>query len=217
VATFKQRINRPGTIPSVGHARRPFGATMDDLKQQVWIMRHGETEWSKTGRHTGRTDLPLTETGRASAQALAQSLAGRELALVVVSPLGRAQEPCRLAGYGKVAQVAADLREWDYGDYEGRTTADIRKERPGWYLWDDGVPNGETVEQVGARVQRVIGEILTMRGDVALFAQGHVLRILTACWLKLNAGSGKLYALDTGKISILGYEHETRVIKKWNC
>jgi broad specificity phosphatase PhoE len=190
---------------------------MDDLKQQVWIMRHGETEWSKAGRHTGRTDLPLTDAGRASAQALAQSLGGREFALVLVSPLGRAQETCRLAGYGTVAQVTADLREWDYGDYEGRTTADIRKERAGWYLWDNGVPNGETVEQVGARVQRVIGEILTMRGDVALFAHGHVLRILTACWLKLNAGSGKLYALDTGKISILGYEHETRVIKKWNC
>jgi broad specificity phosphatase PhoE len=190
---------------------------MDDLKQQIWIMRHGETEWSKSGRHTGRTDLSLTDAGRESAQALAQRLAGREFALVLVSPLGRAQETCRLAGYGKVGQVTADLREWDYGDYEGRSTADIRKERPGWYLWNDGVPNGETVEQVGARVQRVIAEIQTTRGDVALFAHGHVLRILTACWLKLNPSSGKLFALDTGKISILGYEHETRVIKQWNC
>ena len=190
---------------------------MNDLKQQVWIMRHGETEWSKSGRHTGRTDLPLTDAGRASAQALAKSLAGREFALVLVSPLSRAQETCRLAGYSKVAQVTDDLREWDYGDYEGRTTADIRKERPGWYLWDDGVPNGEKVEQVGSRVQRVIEKILATRGDIALFAHGHVLRILTACWLKLNPGAGKLFALDTGKISILGYEHETRVIKKWNC
>jgi len=190
---------------------------MDDLKQQVWIMRHGETEWSKTGRHTGRTDLPLTDAGRESAEALAQRLSGREFALVLVSPLGRAQETCRLAGYGKVAQVTADLREWDYGDYEGRTTPDIRKQHPAWYLWDDGVPNGETVEQVGARVQRVIGEILTAPGDIGLFAHGHVLRILTACWLKLNPNAGRLFALDTGKISILGYEHETRVIKQWNC
>ena len=168
---------------------------MDDFKQQVWIMRHGETEWSKAGRHTGRTDLPLTEAGRESAKALAQRLAGREFVLVLVSPLSRAQETCRLAGYGSVAQVIADLREWDYGDYEGRTTTDIRKERPGWYLWQDGVTNGET----------------------ALFAHGHVLRILTACWLMLSPSSGKLFALDTGKISVLGYEHETRVIKQWNC
>ena len=190
---------------------------MDDLKQQVWIMRHGETEWSKTGRHTGRTDLSLTDAGRASAQALAQRLGGRKFALVLVSPLGRAQETCRLAGYGNVSQVTSDLREWDYGDYEGRSTADIRTERPGWYLWDEGVPNGETIEQVGARVQRVIEEILGVRGDIALFAHGHVLRILTACWLKLSPSSGRLFALDTGRVSVLGYEHETRVIKQWNC
>src|SRR5215468_5969381 len=197
---------------------------MEDLKQQVWIMRHGETEWSRTGRHTGRTDLPLTDAGRESAKALSQSLAGREFALVLVSPLGRAQETCRLAGYGKVAQVTADLREWDYGDYEGRTTADIRKERPGWYLWDDGVVPGdaahpgETVAQVGARADAVLGRVrpLLAEGDVVLVAHGHLLRVLTARWLGLQPADGRLFRLDTGTLSTLGTEHDEPVISSWN-
>jgi broad specificity phosphatase PhoE len=188
-----------------------------DTSQQVWLMRHGETEWSKSGQHTGRTDLPLTPDGIKSAEALRQRLAGRKFALVLVSPMGRARETARLAGYGEVAEPTEDLREWDYGDYEGRTTKDIRNERPGWYLWKDGVTNGETVEQVGSRTKRIIERIAQTKGDVALFAHGHVLRILTATWLTLPPDAGRLFALGTGTISTLGYEHETRVIRQWNC
>jgi probable phosphoglycerate mutase len=143
-------------------------------------------------------------------------LGGRKFALVLASPMRRARETCRLAGYGDVAQVATDLREWDYGDYEGRTTVDIRKERPGWTLWSGGVPNGETAEQVGARAQRVIERVTAVDGDVALFAHGHILRVLGACWLGLQPVDGRLFALDTATLSFLGYERETRVIREWN-
>ncbi|HLJ48168.1 MAG TPA: histidine phosphatase family protein [Bryobacteraceae bacterium] len=183
---------------------------------QLYLIRHGETEWSRSGAHTGRTDLPLTDTGRAKAEALRPVLAGRTFSLVLTSPLQRARETCRLAGFGDAAEVDSNLREWDYGDYEGRTTPDIRKERPSWFLWRDGVPNGETVEQVGARAQAVIERAVQAGGDVALFAHGHILRILTACWLTLPPDAGRLFALSTGSLSVLGYEHETRVITRWN-
>lgn len=183
---------------------------------ELWLFRHGETEWSKSGAHTGRTDLPLTEKGRERAVALGRELAGRRFALVLTSPLQRARQTCSLAGYGEAAEVEPNLMEWDYGDYEGRTTAGIRKERPEWNLWTAGVPNGETIEQVAARARTVIDRALRADGDVALFAHGHILRILTARWLGLEPQAGRLFALETGSISRLGYERETRVIDTWN-
>lgn len=186
------------------------------MATSLWLIRHGETEWSLSGAHTGRTDLPLTERGRVLAQELGRRLRGRRFAQVLTSPLERARETCRLAGYGEVATIEPNLREWDYGDYEGRTTTQIRTERPDWSLWRDGVPKGESVDEVGARAQSVIARASAATGDVALFAHGHILRILAADWLDLPPASGQLFALDTGSISILGFERETRVISRWN-
>lgn len=186
------------------------------MLRAIWLIRHGETEWSLSGAHTGRTDLPLTAVGRKNAEAVGRYLAGRKFALVLTSPLSRARETCRLAGYGDVAILDPNLAEWDYGDYEGRTTAEIHKQRPGWYLWRDGVPNGETIGQVGARADSVLARIGEVDGDVALFAHGHILRILTARWLGLTPDCGRLFALSTGSVSTLGYERETRVISQWN-
>jgi probable phosphoglycerate mutase len=186
------------------------------MAHEIWLIRHGETEWSRSGAHTGRTDIPLTAEGRARAAAIGRYLAGRRFAMVLVSPLERARETCRLAGYGDVAQVEPNLREWDYGEYEGRTTAEIRQTRPGWLLWKDGVPGGETIEQVGARADAVIARALAADGDVALFAHGHVLRILAARWIGLAPDGGRLLALDTASLSRLGYERETQVITRWN-
>jgi broad specificity phosphatase PhoE len=186
------------------------------MAADLWLIRHGETEWSRSGAHTGRTDLPLTDTGRAKAQAIGQYLSGHSFALVLTSPLARARETCRLAGFGDVAVIEPNLLEWDYGDYEGRTTADIRSERPGWNLWVHGVPNGESLEQVAQRARAVIDRASAVEGHVALFAHGHILRILTACWLGLAPIDGRLFALTTASVSILGYERETRVITLWN-
>jgi probable phosphoglycerate mutase len=191
-----------------------------DLNQRVVLARHGETEWARDGRHTGRTDVPLTDRGRQQAEALALVLKslmhGRAFAKVLVSPLQRAVETCRLAGFGDVAEIRGDLVEWDYGEYEGRTTPAIVAERPGWTLWDDGVPGGERVEDVGTRVDRLIAEIRATPGDVALFAHGHVLRILTARWLGQEPAGGRFYALDPAGVSVLGYEHTWAVIARWN-
>jgi probable phosphoglycerate mutase len=184
--------------------------------RDVVLVRHGETEWSRAGRHTGRTDIPLTEHGRAQAEAVGNALRGREFALVLTSPLGRALETCRLAGFGDRAEPRDELMEWDYGAYEGRTTAEIREERPGWTLWRDGVPEGETVEQVGARVDRVLDEVRSIDGDALLFAHGHVLRVLTARWLELEPDAGRLFALDPATLSMLGWERETAVVQLWN-
>jgi probable phosphoglycerate mutase len=183
---------------------------------EVVLVRHGETEWSRTGRHTGRTDVPLTEHGREQAEAVGAALRSREFALVLTSPLSRALETCRLAGFGERAARRDELMEWDYGAYEGRTTAEIREEAPGWTLWTDGVPGGETVEQVGARVDGVLNEVRSTDGDVLVFAHGHVLRILTARWLGLEPDAGRLFALDPATISTLGYERETPVLQIWN-
>jgi len=182
----------------------------------IWLIRHGQTAWSLSGAHTGRTDLPLTDAGRENAAAVGRWLAGRKFAVVLTSPLSRARETCRLAGYGDAAQMDANLREWDYGSYEGRTTADIQKERPGWSLWRDGPFDGETMAQVGARAEAVLERISQVNGDVALFAHGHVLRILTARWLGLPPDCGRLFALATATVSTLGHEHDTRVISQWN-
>jgi probable phosphoglycerate mutase len=183
---------------------------------EIWLVRHGETEWSASGRHTGRTDVPLTPAGRRQAETLGRHLGGRPFALVLTSPLARARETCRLAGYEPVARTSEDLHEWDYGVYEGRTTADIRVTEPGWSIWTSPVPEGETVEQVGARARRVIDQALHADGDVLLFAHAHFLRILAACWIGRPPGDGRSYALATASVSALGWERETRVIQRWN-
>jgi broad specificity phosphatase PhoE len=185
-------------------------------QHQIWLVRHGETEWSRSGRHTGRTDIPLTPAGEHQARALGRHLAGRPFALVLTSPLSRARETCRLAGYADAAQVTDDLREWDYGVYEGRTTADIRVEQPGWSIWTSPVLDGESVEQVGDRARRVIDRVESAGGDVAIFAHAHILRILAVCWIGQPPDNGRRLALATASISVLGYEHETRVIQVWN-
>jgi probable phosphoglycerate mutase len=183
---------------------------------ELWLVRHGETEWSLTGAHTGSTDIPLTENGREGARAVGRYLTGRHFALVLVSPLQRARETCRLAGYDEVAQVEPNLREWSYGDIEGRTTAEVRAVRPGWSLWDDGPPHGETVDQVAVRARAVIERVDAAGGDVLLFAHGHVLRILTACWLGLPPDAARRFALGTASLGILGYERDTRAMLRWN-
>jgi broad specificity phosphatase PhoE len=182
----------------------------------LWLIRHGETEWTVSGRHTGRTDVPLTLRGERQAELLRRRLAGHAFAAVLASPLGRARDTCRIAGYGAPAVADDDLVEWDYGGYEGRTTDDIRGERPGWTLWRDGVPNGETAAEVGARADRVIARALSAGGDVALFAHGHVLRVLAARWVGLPATAGRCLALDTTSLSVLGHERGERVIRHWN-
>ena len=183
---------------------------------EVVLVRHGETEWSRDGRHTGRTDVELTEQGRRDAEALGALLAGRRFALVLTSPLSRASETARLAGFGAVAEPSDDLVEWDYGEYEGRRTVEIRVERSGWTLWRDGVPGGESAADVGARADRVIARLRGLDGAAAVFAHGHLLRVLTARWLGLDPAAGRYLALDTATLSELGYERETPVVRLWN-
>jgi broad specificity phosphatase PhoE len=190
---------------------------------ELLLIRHGETEWSRSGQHTGRTDIPLTAAGVAAASVLASAVARRHIVAAFTSPASRATRTAELAGLSAALQDP-DLQEWDYGGYEGRTTEDIRQGRPGWYLWRDGVVPGdaehpgETVEQVGARADAVIKRAgpLLADGDVALVAHGHSLRILTARWLGLEPAAGRFFRLDTGTLSTLGNEHEQRVITSWN-
>jgi probable phosphoglycerate mutase len=183
---------------------------------ELLLARHGETKWSAIGRHTGRTDLPLTQSGRRRAAALRSALNGRAFALVLTSPLRRARETCELAGIGGAAQVRDDLHEWDYGDYEGLTTPQIHERRPAWSLWRDGAPNGETATEVGARADRVIAEARAADGDVIAFGHGHMLRVLGARWLGLGPDDGGLFALGTGALCTLGYEHDLPVVVHWN-
>lgn len=185
-------------------------------EHRVVLVRHGQTEWSASGQHTGTTDVPLTDEGERQAERLAARLAHWQFAVVLTSPLSRATETCRLAGLADGAELADDLREWAYGGYEGRRTVDIRQERPGWDLWVDGVPDGETVEEVGRRTDRVIDRARAAAGDVALFAHGHVLRVLGARWTGLAPVDGRRLALATASVSILGWERETAVIETWN-
>ncbi|MEV5571265.1 histidine phosphatase family protein [Spirillospora sp. NPDC052269] len=190
---------------------------------ELIILRHGETEWSRDGRHTGRTDIPLTAKGEEQARALVPALSGLHPVRVVSSPAERARRTAALAGL-TVDETDPDLWEWDYGGYEGITSPTIRKTLPGWYLWDDGVPPGdaehpgETVWQVGKRVDDVLGRVrpLLAEGDVVLIAHGHVLRVLTARWLGLDPTDGRLFALATGTVSTLGTEHDRPVITTWN-
>lgn len=181
----------------------------------LWVIRHGETEWSLSGQHTGWADIPLTEHGREQAYGLADRLKGHQFALVLTSPLQRAWETCRLAGFGG-AEKEPDLREWNYGSYEGQTREQIEAKRPGWDLWRDGVEGGELINQAAARADRVIERVSQVQGDVALFAHGHILRILTARWLGLGPQNARLFALETAAVGVLGHERETRVIRGWN-
>lgn len=182
----------------------------------LWLIRHGETEWSASGRHTGRTDIPLTDRGEEQARRLGRRLAGCGFSLVLTSPLRRARDTCNLAGYADDAVVDPDLAEWDYGDYEGLTTAEIRTRVPNWDIWSGQVPGGESAAQVRARVDRVIQHALARPGQVALFAHGHLLRALAARWVGLEVSGGRLMSLDAASVSILDHEHEARVISLWN-
>jgi len=181
---------------------------------EVVVVRHGETEWSRTGRHTGRSDIPLTENGERQARAVGEALRGREFALVVSSPLIRARETARLAGFEP--ELRDDLAEWDYGEYDGLTTPQIREQVPDWTIWGYGAVGGESVEQLAARADRVVAELLAVDGDVLVFSHGHFLRVLTARWLGLGAADGRLFALDSGTLSTLGFERDQRVIRSWN-
>jgi broad specificity phosphatase PhoE len=186
---------------------------------ELWVVRHGETEWSASGQHTSRTDIPLTEQGRMRAVWLRDFLQGTKFDAVLVSPMQRARETCEIAGLGGQAVVDDGLKEWDYGVYEGRTTAEIQKEQPGWSVWTSEIVGGETVEHVGERADGVIARALAAGGDagrVILFAHAHILRILAARWVKLPAKDGALLTLGTGSVSVLGWERETRVIERWN-
>jgi probable phosphoglycerate mutase len=180
------------------------------------VARHGETEWSRQGRHTGRTDIPLADHGRGQAVELGRRLAGHPFALVLTSPLQRAVETCALAGFGDASELSEDLVEWDYGDYEGMTTQAIRQDRPGWSLWADGVPNGETAVQVGQRADRIVARVRGLEGDALCFAHGHLLRVLAARWIGLPAVGGRLLLLGTGSTGIAGWEQEVPAIERWN-
>jgi broad specificity phosphatase PhoE len=183
---------------------------------ELVLVRHGETEWSRSMRHTGNTDLALTDDGETQARAVVPRLAGREFALVLSSPLQRARRTAELAGYGDRAEPDDDLRERDYGEYEGLTTKEIRRERPGWDVWRDEIPGGETLAAVGARADRVIERALAAEGDTLAFAHSHLLRTLGARWIGMApAGGGKL-VLGTAAVCVLGFERERRVIKRWN-
>jgi probable phosphoglycerate mutase len=183
----------------------------------VIAIRHGETQWSLNGRHTGTTDIPLTDNGRRLAELLRPALSGRTFALVLVSPLQRARETCELAGAAAHAIIDPDLAEWNYGTYEGLTPREIARQAPGWLIFRDGCPGGETPEQVGARADRVIARARAVEGDVALFAHGHVLRVLVARWLGLPAGAGQHFLLDTGTLSMLADYHGIPALKTWNA
>lgn len=185
---------------------------------QIWLVRHGETEWSLSGRHTGRTDIPLTENGRRDAEGLGPRLTGRSFAAVWTSPSSRARTTCELAGYGGEAVVKDDLPEWDYGAYEGITTKEIQADRPGWVLFRDGCPDGETTADVGQRADRIIAGLRAIEGDVLVFSSSHFLRVLGARWLGLPPEGGEYFILETASISVLGYEHnlEEPVIRRWN-
>lgn len=191
---------------------------MADGERQIWLVRHGQTAWSQDGRHTGLTDIPLTDAGRAQARGLGERLAGHRFALVLTSPRARATETAELAGFGDVAVTDPDLAEWDYGALEGRRTVEIVADFPGWSIWAGPWPDGETVEAVSARADRVLARCLApeVDGDTLLFGHGHMLRVLAARWIGLPGASGGLLGLSTASISVLGWEHDRPIIETWN-
>ena len=184
--------------------------------QKVYLIRHGETEWSLNGRHTGTTDIPLTENGRKIAKRLASLLAREAFALVLTSPLNRARTTCELAGLAAGAEIERDLMEWNYGAYEGLTPEEIHAQAPGWMIFTDGCPGGERPEQVGARVDRVIAKVREVEGHAALFAHGHIFRVFAARWLALPAAAGSQFLLDTATLNILSYYRGIPAVKCWN-
>ena len=194
------------------------GRNSGDALPVVYLARHGETAWTISGQHTGVTDLPLTAQGEAEAVRLGKRLEGLTFAAVLTSPLQRAVRTCGLAGFGSVAEVEPDLLEWNYGAYEGRTSADIRAERPDWQLFRDGCPGGESPDQVGARADRVIRRVRAIEGDVLVFSSGHLLRVFAARWLRLDPGAGRYFLLGTASLSVVGYEHDRSepVIRLWD-
>lgn len=187
-----------------------------DPGRHVWLVRHGETEWSRDGRHTGRTDVPLTRVGRDQAKRLGTRLTGHRFALVMTSPRSRAGETAALAGFGDVAVTDPDLAEWDYGALEGRRSVEIAADYPGWSIWTGPWPGGETVDEVSARADRVLARCPEVEGDALLFGHGHMLRVLAARWLGLPGGSGALFGLSTATVSVLGWEHGRPIIESWN-
>jgi broad specificity phosphatase PhoE len=182
----------------------------------IWLIRHGETPWSLSGQHTGKTEMELTPVGQAMAKAVGHALGGHKFAMVLTSPRIRARETCRLSGYGGSAIIEENLQEWDYGGYEGRKSVEIKAEIPGWSLWRDGVRDGESLASVGSRADQVIRRAMDCEGDVAMFAHGHILRVLGARWLGLPPDGGRYFALDAGTICVLGFEHQRPVISQWN-
>ena len=191
---------------------------MSELFPTTYLGRHGETAWSLSGQHTGRTDLPLTERGERNARALGERLRGLVFARVFTSPLQRAVRTCELAGFAAMAEIDPDLVEWDYGQYEGRRTAEILAQRPGWQLFRDGCPGGESPDEVGARADRVMARVRALKDNVLIFSSGHFLRVLAARWLGLDAAGGRYLMLSTASLSALGYEHNLAepVIRLWN-
>ena len=191
---------------------------MTDVLPVVYLARHGETAWTISHQHTGRTDLPLTPQGEAEATRLGQRLQGMTFAAVLTSPLRRAVRTCELAGFGSAAEIEADLVEWNYGAYEGRTSAEIHAERPDWQLFRDGAPEGESPDQIGARADQVIRRVRAIDGNTLLFSSGHFLRVFAARWLGLEPGAGRYFFLGTASFSALGYEHDHSdpVIRLWN-
>ncbi|MEM5451243.1 histidine phosphatase family protein [Paraburkholderia guartelaensis] len=192
-------------------------ASVSSGLREVWLIRHGETEWSLSGQHTGRTDIALTGHGREQARSLAPSLAAQHFDAVLCSPMARAIETCQLAGLGDQMTISADLHEWDYGIYEGLKTADIRKTEPDWSVWHSLIAHGEDLARVQARAASVIEGLLAMRGRVALFSHAHFLRALGGCWASGSAALGEHLYLDTASVSILGFDHESRAIRRWNA
>ncbi|HET7082262.1 MAG TPA: histidine phosphatase family protein [Candidatus Limnocylindria bacterium] len=190
----------------------------DDPERQVWLVRHGETEWSRDGRHTGATDIPLTGVGREQAKRLGARLADHHFALVLTSPRSRASETAALAGFGDVAVTEPDLAEWDYGALEGRRSVEIEADYPGWSIWTGPWPDGETVEEVSARADRVLARCRAseVEGDALVFGHGHMLRVLAARWLGLPGASGSLFGLSTATVSVLGLDHGRPIIESWN-
>ena len=185
-------------------------------RPELVLVRHGETEWTLSGQHSGRTDVPLTEAGRRQVSDVAPRLSGRDFARVLASPLSRAWDTAALAGFAERAERCDDLVEWDYGAYDGVTTAEIRKHRPGWTVWADGAPDGETVAEVGGRADKVLAQVREASADVLLFSHGHFLRVLAARWVGLAPADGRLLALGPGSVSVLGWERENPVIDTWN-
>jgi broad specificity phosphatase PhoE len=206
------RRPRPNGI----HQSEDAGGRIVSPLNELVLVRHGETEWTRSGRHTGRTDVPLTDQGRRDGEEVGRALHGRTFARVLTSPLSRASETARLAGFAD-AEPRDELMEWDYGAHEGRTTPEIRETSPGWTIWSGDVPDGESADDVAGRVDRLLAEVRAVDGDVLVFAHGHLLRVLTARWLGLDPREGRHFALDPATVSVLGYERETPVVRLWNA